>query len=53
LVEPTQSFTDAFLAAGIVLVIGIVVYVIILGRLEPIADPLATRCVDANSITRG
>jgi hypothetical protein len=39
-------------AAGIVLVIGIVAYVFIfiLGRLEAVADPSATRCVDANSI---
>jgi MFS transporter, ACS family, D-galactonate transporter len=37
----TQSFTGAFLVAGVVLVIGIVAYVFILGRLEPIADPAA------------
>ena len=42
-------------AAGIMLVIGIVAYVFIfiLSGLEPIADPSATRCVDADSITRG
>jgi ACS family D-galactonate transporter-like MFS transporter len=39
IVGATQSFTGAFLVAGIVLVIGIVAYVFILGRLEPIADP--------------
>jgi hypothetical protein len=27
--------------------------VFVLGRLEPIADPPATRCVDDNSIARG
>jgi ACS family D-galactonate transporter-like MFS transporter len=35
----TGSFTGAFLAAGVVLVVGIVAYVFVLGRLEPIADP--------------
>jgi MFS transporter, ACS family, D-galactonate transporter len=35
----TGSFTGAFLAAGIVLIVGIVAFVFILGRLEPIADP--------------
>jgi ACS family D-galactonate transporter-like MFS transporter len=44
IVGATGSFAGAFLAAGIVLVIGIVAYVFIffLGRLEPIADPPAT-----------
>ena len=41
IVGATGSFVGAFLAAGIVLVIGIVAYVFILGRLEPIADPPA------------
>jgi len=27
--------------------------IFVLGRLEPIADPPATRCVDDNSIARG
>jgi hypothetical protein len=31
----------AFFAAGIVLVVGIVAYGFVLGRLEPIADPPA------------
>jgi ACS family D-galactonate transporter-like MFS transporter len=39
IVGATQSFTGAFLVAGIVLVVGILAYVFILGRLEPIADP--------------
>ena len=39
IVGATGSFVGAFLAAGIVLVIGIVAYLFILGRLEPIADP--------------
>jgi MFS family permease len=41
IVGATGSFVGAFLAAGIVLVIGIVAYVAILGRIEPIADPPA------------
>ena len=41
IVGTTGSFAGAFLAAGIVLVIGIVAYVFILGWLEPIADPPA------------
>jgi sugar phosphate permease len=39
IVGVTGSFVGAFLTAGIVLIIGIVAYVFILGRLEPIADP--------------
>src|ERR1700733_11551838 len=39
IVSMTGSFTGAFLAAGIVLVVGIVAFVFILGPLEPIADP--------------
>ena len=38
IVGATGSFVGAFLTAGIVLVIGIVAYIFILGRLEPIAD---------------
>jgi MFS transporter, ACS family, D-galactonate transporter len=41
IVGATGSFVGAFLTAGVVLVIGIVAYVFILGRLEPIADPPA------------
>ena len=41
IVGATASFTGAFLAAGVVLVIGIVAYVFILGRLAPITDPPA------------
>ena len=41
IVGATGSFVGAFLAAGIVLAIGIVAYIFILGRLAPIADPPA------------
>jgi hypothetical protein len=49
IVGATQSFTGAFLVAGIVLVIGIVAYVFILGRLEPIADPLTARAAGSGA----
>jgi MFS transporter, ACS family, D-galactonate transporter len=34
----TNSFSGAFLIAGVVLLIGIVSYVVLLGRVEPIPD---------------
>ncbi|WFU41593.1 MFS transporter [Bradyrhizobium sp. CB82] len=37
-VDWTQSFAGAFLIAGVVLVVGIFFYVVVLGRIEPIAD---------------
>lgn len=36
----THSFAGAFLVAGAVLVIGIVSYVVVLGRIEPIPEPV-------------
>jgi MFS family permease len=39
IVGATGSFVGAFVTAGVVLVVGVVAYVFILGRLEPIADP--------------
>lgn len=41
IVGATQSFSRAFLLAGAMLAIGIVSYVFVLGRIEPIADPKA------------
>jgi hypothetical protein len=35
----THSFAGAFLVAGMVLLIGIFSYVVVLGRIEPIAEP--------------
>jgi len=35
----THSFAGAFLVAGLVLLIGIFSYVVVLGRIEPIAEP--------------
>jgi len=39
IVAATDSFSAAFIAAGIVLVIGIAAYVFMLGRLDPIPEP--------------
>jgi len=39
----THSFAGAFLIAGAVLLVGIFAYVIVLGRIEPIAEPYAMR----------
>jgi dipeptide/tripeptide permease len=38
-VGATKSFTAAFLIAGVVLIVGIIAYVVLLGRLVQIADP--------------
>jgi MFS transporter, ACS family, D-galactonate transporter len=35
----THSFTGAFMAAGFVLIVGILAYVFLLGKLDPIPDP--------------
>lgn len=39
IVGATNSFTNAFMVAGVILVIGIVSFVFVLGRIEPIPDP--------------
>ncbi len=41
LVGATNSFTSAFFVAGVVLLIGIFSYIVVLGRIEPIAEPPA------------
>ncbi len=41
LVGATNSFSSAFLVAGVVLLIGIFSYVVVLGRIEPIPEPRA------------
>ena len=41
LVGDSHSFVNAFMVAGVVLLIGIVCYVFVLGRIEPIAEPEA------------
>jgi sugar phosphate permease len=42
IVGATNSFANAFLVAGIILVIGIIAFVFVLGRIEPIPEPPAT-----------
>lgn len=39
IVGATNSFTNAFLIAGVILVIGIVSFVFVMGRIEPVAEP--------------
>ncbi|HEU4778142.1 MAG TPA: MFS transporter [Telluria sp.] len=42
IVGATNSFTNAFMVAGVILVIGIVSFVFVLGKIEPIPDPQPT-----------
>jgi sugar phosphate permease len=39
IVGATASFANAFMVAGVILVIGIVCFVFVLGKIEPIPDP--------------
>jgi MFS transporter, ACS family, D-galactonate transporter len=39
-VGSTQAFTNAFVVAAIVLVVGIVAFVVLLGRIEPLPPPI-------------
>ncbi|GAC1539336.1 MAG: MFS transporter [Candidatus Velthaea sp.] len=39
IVQGTQSFTNAFITAAVVLGIGIISYLFVLGRIEPIPEP--------------
>jgi ACS family D-galactonate transporter-like MFS transporter len=41
IVGATNSFTNAFFVAGVILVIGIVCFVFVLGKIEPIPEPEA------------
>ncbi|HEU4372022.1 MAG TPA: MFS transporter, partial [Telluria sp.] len=43
IVGATNSFANAFFVAGVILVIGIVSFVFVLGKIEPIPDPHPTR----------
>jgi MFS family permease len=40
IVERTHSFTDAFVAAAWILVIGIVAFLVLLGKIEPMPGPV-------------
>jgi ACS family D-galactonate transporter-like MFS transporter len=42
IVGATNSFANAFMVAGVILVIGIIAFVFVLGRIEPIPDPQST-----------
>jgi len=39
IVGRTQSFTNAFLVAGVVLLVGVAAFVFLLGRIEPLPEP--------------
>lgn len=39
IVGATNSFANAFLIAGVILVVGIISFVFVMGRIEPIAEP--------------
>jgi MFS transporter, ACS family, D-galactonate transporter len=41
IVGSTHSFTNAFLVAGVVLLTGVASFVFLLGRIEPVPEPLA------------
>lgn len=43
IVGSTHSFTNAFLVAGVMLIIGMLAFVFLLGRIEAIAEPPAAR----------
>ena len=42
IVLETGSFSSAFVVAGVVLLVGIVSYVFVLGRIEPVPDLVAS-----------
>jgi sugar phosphate permease len=42
IVGSTHSFTNAFLVAGVVLLVGIAAFVMLLGRIEPLPEPKAS-----------
>jgi MFS-type transporter involved in bile tolerance (Atg22 family) len=49
IVGATHSFSNAFLVAGIVLLIGIFSYVVVLGRIEPIPEPDGGTALEGSS----
>ena len=48
-VGATNSFSLAFLVAGIVLLVGIFFFVVVLGRIEPIPEPDALAAAPASA----
>jgi ACS family D-galactonate transporter-like MFS transporter len=49
IVGSTQSFTNAFLVAGVMLLIGMFAFIVLLGRIETIPDPQPTAGVGAGA----
>jgi len=47
LVGATNSFSSAFMVAGVVLLVGIFSYVVVLGRIEPIPEPQGGPAADS------
>ncbi|MBC3883574.1 MFS transporter [Undibacterium griseum] len=43
IVGATNSFTNAFFVAGIILLVGIISFVFVLGKIEPIAEPAVSQ----------
>jgi dipeptide/tripeptide permease len=41
IVGATNSFTNAFFVAGVILAVGIVCFIFVLGKIEPIPEPEA------------
>ncbi len=39
IVGQTNSFANAFMVAGVILLVGIVAFVVVMGRIEPVAEP--------------
>lgn len=52
IVGATNSFTNAFLVAGVILAIGIVSFVFVMGRIEAIPEPGAKNETDAHSASK-
>jgi MFS family permease len=46
IVGRTHSFTNAFLVAGAVLLIGVAAFVFLLGRIEPVPEPIGKSQLD-------
>ena len=40
IVGATNSFANAFMVAGVILLVGIVSFVFVLGKIEPLPDPV-------------
>ncbi|HKT97629.1 MAG TPA: MFS transporter [Paraburkholderia sp.] len=52
IVGATNSFTNAFLVAGVILAVGIVSFVFVMGRIEAIPEPAAKNEADARTASK-